>query len=276
VETKANDDHRHPPSLYRATAITDGAYDGLLPDQQAKYARVKNGDQGGQWVARDQLAAEPGLNNQTPTGDKVRVGEMEVTQAELQEFFQSKADTELRKASLPATPADYAATLPESITLPPGVEVKFNEADPALADARAWAHKQGFSQAQFSEMLSLHASLQAREVAQFNAAHAAEVAKMGANGTMRVTAMETWLRGMVGDKLAGPMRGMMVTADIVKGLEILQQKFSRQGAATFSQSHREPGQTNGRVSEDQYQAMGPAKRLNYARSHDQSQFQKGN
>ena len=42
-----------PPA--RSGVITDGAYDGLPPDQQDRYARVKNGDSGGQWVARDQL-----------------------------------------------------------------------------------------------------------------------------------------------------------------------------------------------------------------------------
>lgn len=204
--------------------------------------------------------------------DKVKIREMEVTQAEPQEFFQSKADAELRTASLPASPADYTATLPEGFKLPPGVDLKINEADPAFVDARAWAHKQEFSQGQFSEMLSLQAAMQAREIAQFNTAAAAEVQKLGANGSMRVTAIENFLRGHLGDDLASGMRPMLVTAKIIERFERLANKFQSQGAASFSQQHREPAERSGRVSDEQYNAMGPAERLNYARSHDQSQF----
>jgi hypothetical protein len=90
----------------------------------------------------------------------------------------------------------------------------------------------------------------------------------------RVSALEVWLRGVVGDKLAGPMRSMMVTADIVKGLEILQNKFVSQGAASFSQSHRVPPSPTGRLSAEEYAALSDAQKFDYARSHDQSQFQK--
>jgi hypothetical protein len=210
-----------------------------------------------------------------PPGDKHKFGEMEFSEQELRDFLTSKADAELRKASLPATPADYKADLPANFEMPKGVDVKIDETDPLLIDARAWAHSKGLDQATFSEMVGLYATAKAKEAAQLNAAHAAEIAKMGANGTQRVTALEQWLRGMVGDKLAGPMRTMMVTADIVKGLETLQHKFSSQGAASFSQSHRVPADPAGRVSDEQWATMSPAARLDYARSHDQSQFTAG-
>src|ERR1700694_3497117 len=197
---------------------------------------------------------------------------MQVSQTELQEFFQSKADAELRKASLPANPADYKAELPTNFEMPAGVKFEINESDPLLIDARAWAHAKGFDQGTFSEMVGIYATAKGKEAAELNAAHAAEIAKMGVNGAQRVTALEQWLCGVVGDKLAGPMRSMMVTADIVKGLETLQQKFSSQGAASFSQAHRVPADPAGRVSEAEYSAMTPAAKLNYARSHDQSQF----
>jgi urease gamma subunit len=174
---------------------------------------------------------------------------MTVTQEELQQFFLERGERELRLATLPATPADYTATLPEGFTAQSGAEFKFNEADPALADARAWAHKNSFSQAQFSEMISLHAAMQAREAATLNAARAAELNKLGFNATMRVSAIENFLRGHLGDDLASHMRGMLVTADIVKGVETLIHKFSSQGAASFSQSHRvapdDPGKIPG-------------------------------
>jgi len=60
------------------------------------------------------------------------------------------------------------------------------------------------------------------------------------------------------------MRSMMVTADIVKGLETLQSKFSSQGAAPFSQNHRVPPEPQGRVSDEQVcrdEPGGPARLL---------------
>jgi hypothetical protein len=130
-------------------------------------------------------------------------------------------------------------------------------------------------QGTFSEMVGLYASAKATEAAQLNAAHADQVAKMGANGPMRVTALETWFRGVVGDdKIAGAMKNMLVTADIVKGMERIQARMATQGAASFSQAHREPGHDprGGRVSDEAYAAMKPGERLEYARGFDQSQF----
>ena len=103
-------------------------------------------------------------------------------------------------------------------------------------------------------------------------ARRAEVAKLGVNGTQRVDAIETWTRGMIGDKHAGAIRGMMVTAGIVEALELLQSKFASQGAASFSQSHRVPPEQQGRVSDEQWGKMSGAERLDYARGFDQSQF----
>jgi hypothetical protein len=266
----------------RTAAIADNAYQRLPADQQNLYASVKNGDSGAIWVKRDQLPADAGPNPDQPAADqpianadgKHKFGEMEFTEQELRDFLTAKADAELRKASLPASPAEYKAELPANFELPGGTVFEIAETDPLLIDARNWAHSKGMDQAAFSELVGIYASSKASETAQLNAAHAAEVAKMGANGTSRVTALETWLRGVVGDRLAGPMRSMMVTADIVKGLEILQSKFSSQGTASFSQAHREPRDAPGIASQEQYDAMTPGQRLDYSRSFDQRQFQR--
>jgi hypothetical protein len=51
-------------------------------------------------------------------------------------------------------------------------------------------------------------------------------------------------------------------------------KFASQGAASFSQAHREPNTTGpGRVSEEEYNSMSQAERFAYAKSFDQRQFQ---
>ena len=57
-----------------------------------------------------------------------------------------------------------------------------------------------------------------------------------------------------------------------RGLELLANKFASQGAASFSQAHREPGGQSGRVSEDAYAEMSPGERYAYAKSFDQRQF----
>lgn len=200
--------------------------------------------------AQDQAAADaakpPATDKQqpTPAGDKHKFGEMEFTEQELRDLLTAKGEAELRKANLPASPADYAADLPADFEMPAGVEFKIDANDPLLTSARDWAHAKGFDQQTFSEMVGLYASVKATEQAQLNVAHADQVAKMGFNGPMRVTALETWLRGIVGDKLAGPMRSMMATADIVKGLELIQHRMVSQGSASFSQTGRVAPEAN--------------------------------
>jgi hypothetical protein len=166
--------------------------------------------------------------------DKVKVGEMEVSQAELQEFFKTKGESELRKATLPASPTDYKTELPANFEMPGGV----NEADPLLVDARNWAHGKGFSQSEFSELVGIYATAKAKEAAFINQAASAELGKLGANAVQRVSAIETWLRGQLGDDLAAPMKTVMVTEKIVRGWETIMHKFQSQGAASFSQAHR--------------------------------------
>jgi hypothetical protein len=261
--------------------IADVAYDRLSPDKQSQYARIKDADNNPEWVRRDELATDrttkpDGTTTEAPPpadpNARHKFGDMEFSEQELRDLLTAKADAELKKANLPATPADYVPALPENFKLPTGVDFKVDAADPMLADARAWAHSKGLSQSDFSELISIYATGKGHEQALLNTATAAEVAKMGANGVQRVTALETWLRGIVGDKLAGPMRQMMVTADIAKGFETLQQRFVSQGVASFSQAHREPGNTPGRASDAEYAAMTSAQRLDYARGFDQRQF----
>ena len=91
-------------------------------------------------------------------------------------------------------------------------------------------------------------------------------------GTTRVTAIEQWLRGIVGDDLGSALRGMVVSEKIVRGLEALASKFTTQGAAPFSQAHRAEPEPSGRWSEERYNAATAAERWEYARSFDQKHF----
>jgi hypothetical protein len=99
-----------------------------------------------------------------------------------------------------------------------------------------------------------------------------ELDALGANATMRVTALETWLRGTVGDDIAKHMRAGMFSAKIVQGLELIAKKMGNQGAASFRQDGREPGGQSGRVSEAEWEGMSQAERYSYSKSFDQRQF----
>src|ERR1700737_2524741 len=129
----------------QAGAIADAAFHRLSAADQAKYANVKKpGDQGGsEWILRDKLPAEPAATESAaaPAGDKHKIGELELPDQELRDYLTAKGEAELRKASLPASAADYKAELPENFEMPAGVtDFKIEESDPLLADARNWAH----------------------------------------------------------------------------------------------------------------------------------------
>jgi hypothetical protein len=95
---------------------------------------------------------------------------------------------------------------------------------------------------------------------------------LGVNATMRVTALQTWLDGVVGPDIAKHMKAGMFSAKIVEGFEKIANKMSTQGHASFRQDGREPEGQPGRVSEEQWETMSSAERWNYSRGFDQKQF----
>jgi hypothetical protein len=268
----------------RAGVIEDRVYDGLPEDKKAGFARVKRaGDQSGsEWVDRAALEASSTTNTTAATaGDgkasvtadgRLQVGEMLLTEADIKSLITEKAAADLRKAQVPATAEAYAADLPADFKLPEGMQWQWKTDDPSYIDARNWAFSQGLTQPQWSQLLSFHASTQIREQQMIGNAAAAELAKLGANATARVTAVDTWLRGTLGDNLGGAVRQMMLTAKMVEGMEKLMTKMSTQGHASFRQDGREPGSAPGRVSEAEYDAMTPGERYAYSKGFDQKQF----
>jgi hypothetical protein len=164
--------------------------------------------------------------------------------------------------------------LPESLKLPPGIEFKVDPTEPGFEDLRQFAKKIGLTQSEFSDALGIYAASQAAKEADFQSKVAAELAKMGPNVTQRITAIETWIRGMIGDEFGTPLRAMIVSERQAVAFEKLMHKFGSQGAASFRQDGREPAALRGRASEAEYAAMSQAQKWDYARSFPQSQFQK--
>ncbi len=230
-----------PAPRPRAGAIPDHQYDRLEPAERDRYARVRKAgpDGGSEWVHRDQLGKEPAADGTqpgtTPAPGTIKVGRIRTSESDIATLLEQKSQADLRKTQIPTTAEAYTATLPQDFKLPPGVEFQFNEADPAYVAARTWAHGQGFTQGQFSQLLSFYANSQAAEQVLIGNAAKAEVEKLGSMGTARVTAVDTWLRGMIGDELGRHVRGMMLTAKAVEGMERIMSKFATQGHASFSQ-----------------------------------------
>src|SRR5262249_51165932 len=158
----------------------------------------------------------------------------------------------------------YQATLPTDFKIPAGIEFKFDADAPELADARAWAHARGLSQADFSQLLGFAAAQRIREAMVIQQAQAAERGKLGTNGTVRVTAVQTFLRGELGDDLAGAMNPMLVTSRIIEGFERLMYRRASQGAAPFSQAHRDQpeGLIHGKYTASEWDALSVDDRFN--------------
>jgi hypothetical protein len=159
-----------------------------------------------------------------------------------------KASEDSRRLSLPQKAEDYKLELPSDFKAPEGIEYKLDAANPALANLRAVAHKHGITQDAVKELLGVYAGNEVGTQQAIATAKAAEIAKLGTTAPARVDAVVNWLTGMDGSADKGDAKalaGMLVTARHVEAFERIMNKFSSQGTASFSQSHRTAPETNG-------------------------------
>jgi hypothetical protein len=206
-----------------------------------------------------EATAAPGAasgEQQQPTGDigpvertadgKYKFGDVSLSDVEIKGLIERHAVEQSRKATLPADPSGYKLELPEDFTIPPGVELVLTENEQARL-AREFALEAGLSQSQFARLVGIAASRQVAETARLNAAMAAETKKLGQTGTLRVSAVQQFLRGTLGDEMAQPFIATMVTERMVRGWETLMRNFESQGTGSFSSAHREAPASNGRI-----------------------------
>jgi len=186
----------------------------------------------------------------------------------------SWAANEARKAQLPQKPEDVQLALPKDFALPPGVEFKFDPAKPEYAKFREIAVKRGLDNDTVTDLMGVYAETLVGPEAQIQTAAKAELDKLGANVTPRIDAINTFMTAMVGQDGAKAISSMLVTANIVTTVEKLMAKFATQGAASFSQAHREPPGQPGRLSEEQLSKMSGYEKAQYAKQFDQAQFRK--
>lgn len=173
-----------------------------------------------------------------------------------------KAQHDARIAALPKDAAGYKIEPPKDYKIPEGFKV--DENNPLVAPLRAIAHKHQFSQDAVSELVQAQAEMRAGEIAAYNAAIAAEDAKLGANKTARVTAVRTWLNAAIGEKAANDLLGtdkdaglLSYSADAIGHLEKLKLAFTSQGGAGINGNGREAPQSPPQTIEQKW--YGPRK-----------------
>jgi hypothetical protein len=218
--------------------------------------------------------ANPGDPAQaTVDGGKLRIGELELSEADIRQLMTETAAREARRATMPATAADYTLDLPADFKMPDGQSWKWADNDPVLTPligmAKEFAHAHGIDQAGFSKMMSLYAATQLHEGQLIAKARAAEVDKLGARAPIRVDAVNTLLRGHLGDDKARAITSGLHTAKQIEAFETLMQRFTNQGGGSYSGAHREPAQKAGTVSTEQYAKMSYTERKDYAAQFEQ-------
>lgn len=156
--------------------------------------------------------------------------------------------------------------MPKDFVPPPGIEFKFDEQNPILTQARQLMHDidtgKLSGQAAFEKMLSLQAANEVGNVQNLKTARDAEVAKLGATGSARVTAVQNFLNAQLGEGDGKFMSNMLVTAKHVEGFERLMAAFRNQGSGSF-QPPRAPSEPP-KVTNEQYAKMTYSEQKEYA------------
>lgn len=166
---------------------------------------------------------------------------------DFRELSAHKAQSDLRRASLPVNADGYKAELPNGYNLPEEFkDYKLDAADPRLPAARALAHELGIDQGGFARLLAIQADYDLGATKRAIAERDAEIGKLGVNGPARVTAVTTFLEARNGGQKSALLAGITSAAGMAE-LENLVKAVQTQGAASFSGSHRERTPEDGKI-----------------------------
>lgn len=155
-----------------------------------------------------------------------------------------------RELTLPKAPGEIPFALPADFKAPDGITFALDPNDPLVPQAQQAVFDLAYGKLSPAEAMAkfaaLYASGKVGDIQSINTARTAEIGKLGANGTARVTAAKTWLASMVGNELAEHMASSgMATAAQVGGWETIMRKV--QGGAAFGQQHRDTPETPGKI-----------------------------
>jgi hypothetical protein len=184
-----------------------------------------------------------------------------------------------RKATMPADANGYKIELPADFQQVAGSEVRIDQADPAWADAKAWAHRNGISQDEFSKLAGVYAAARRARLQHLPRRAVPRYPSSAQTQRERIDAIAAWWNAHTGDdgKVLKSILTMAPTAGTVKSFENLMRKFSTQGSGGYSRAGRDAGELGhdqGKVSDAEYQRMTVTERKDYAARFDQSQFRR--
>jgi hypothetical protein len=252
---------QHAVAATAPAKVTPGSKAWAEMSAEQRHAQLRGPDNPrarGHSPARDQreaAAAAPGADPTEQPGatdpnapahstEKLKVGKYEVSEAEIASMMDRQSQDDLRKATIPATPADYKLELSPGAKLPGDAEYKFDGNDPSMVALKNWSHAKGFDQSTLSEMLTLYASHVAQQESVIAERSRAEIAKAGPNSPQRIDAVGRFITAEVGEADAKQIRALIVTDSMLRYHERMIAKISNQGVASFSQQHRTAPETN--------------------------------
>lgn len=143
-----------------------------------------------------------------------------------------------RAAKRPATPSDYAITLPEELTQN-GVEVKFDENDSLMKFWREHCHENGYDQDQFNKGLAMY--VQAELAKQPDPKIERE--RLGEKAPARLERLALWGKANLNDAQFQVFNDSIKTASAVEMMEAIMAKSGGPSIPDFESSSASPAKS---------------------------------
>jgi hypothetical protein len=186
------------------------------------------------------------------------------TDAEVAAWQAREAAEQSKKLALPQMPESYKAELPLSFKPPAAFsDYKVDSSHPLFFQAQQFAHKNGLTQEAFSEMLALAAGREIGTAEMLRQARAAEIAKLGATGTARVSAIENFLISKVGAETYKKVAPLLATEAAVRVYEKWMEESLGNGGGRFSGNRGAENRT-ATVDDATYNKMSYSEKKAYA------------
>lgn len=162
---------------------------------------------------------------------------------DLKSVFEAKTAMDARRALVPADAKGYELKLPDTVKLPDGF--KLDETDPRLAGLREFAHKNGWTPAEFSEVVALDIKRAEAVQAKTSEFVKAEVAKLGQNAGQQVDTVLKWLGAQAENpEHAKYLASKVQTADDVRMFTKIMKSASSGGVDALNSGGREQADTS--------------------------------
>lgn len=175
-----------------------------------------------------------------------------------------------RFATVPDSPDKYEATvdavkalLPADIKLPEDFELLPND-HPVMVGGKKLAHELGIPAADFPKLVAFEVQRQLGEAKEMSEAAAAQRVLLGQKADDRIAAVETWLKGRVGEEHSRHLNAMLFSAKHIEAFESLIKQFGTGGAPPLTRTGQETGKPG--LSDEEYGRMSAAQKITYART----------